>query len=66
MTLNNRSSFTKVEIDATSALPGEYTLILESFDRNSKFPKLSLKTDTVEIIITEAPVTASALEDYSG
>ena len=43
-----------MDIDARSLLPGEYTLILESFDQNSKFPKLTLKTDIVTIVVIEA------------
>ena len=43
-----------MDIDATSALLGEYTLILESFDKNSKFPNPTLKTDIVKIVVTEA------------
>ena len=54
MNLINRSSSTWVDINAAGVLPGEYTLILESFDRNSKPPKLSLKTDIVTIFVTVA------------
>ena len=54
MNLINRSSSTWVDINAADVLPGEYKLILESFDRNSKPPKLSLKTDIVTIVVKVA------------
>ena len=60
MTLTNRSSSTVVDINAAGVLPGEYTLVLESFNTNSKPPNLSLKTDIVTILVTVAD------SDYSG
>ena len=54
MTLNNLSSSTVVDINAAGILPGEYTLMLESFDINSKPPKLSLKTDIATILVIVA------------
>ena len=54
MTLKNRSSSTVVDINAAGVLPGQYKLMLESFDTNSKPPKPSLKTDIVTILVTVA------------
>ena len=47
----NRASSTDVVIDTTGVLPGEYTLVLESYDANSDLPELTLKTDIVTIFV---------------
>ena len=47
----NFASSTDVVIDATGVLPGEYTLVLESFDTNSDLQELTLKTDIITIVV---------------
>ena len=54
VTLTNDASSTDVEIDATYLLPIEYTLVLEAFESEGAFKGLSLKTDTVTILVTKA------------
>jgi len=45
----NGADSTAVFINAISVDQGTYTLVLESFDRNSAPQSLTLKTDTVTI-----------------
>ena len=52
VTLTNLDTSTDLSIDGTGVLPGEYTLFLESFDESSAFPYLTLKEDTVTIVVT--------------
>ena len=49
MTLKNGSSSTEVVINTRDVLPGEYSLVLESFD--DPYETLVLKTDTIKIMI---------------
>ena len=49
VTFTNGKTSTDVSLDATSLSPGEYTLVLESFDLN--VPELALKTDIIKIIV---------------
>ena len=52
MSFINGAFSTDVVINATGVLPGEYTLVLESFDTNSELPELTLKTDAISISVT--------------
>ena len=40
-------------INTTGLVVGEHTLVLESFDEDSKGVESTLKTDTIQIVITE-------------
>ena len=51
VTLKNGSSSTDVAINTTGLIPGEFNLVLESFD--SAFQTLALKTDTIKIIVAK-------------
>ena len=58
VTLKNGSSSTDVVINTKNVLPGEYNLVLESFD--SAYNTLVLMTDTIKIVISPplAPLPA--------
>ena len=49
VTLYNGSLSSDVLINTSDVLPGEYSLMLESFDRT--FKTLALKTDTIKIVV---------------
>ena len=49
-------------IDTTGVDVGEHTLVLESFDEDSNGVESTLKTDTIQIVITE-PELELELED---
>ena len=51
VTLKNGISSTDVAINTTGLIPGEYNLVLESFD--SAFKTLALKTDTIKIVVAK-------------
>ena len=51
ITLKNGISSTDVAINTTGLTPGEYNLVLESFD--SAFEALALKTDSIKIIVVK-------------
>ena len=51
MTLTEETSQTLVSLNAKGVQPGEYNLILQSFDQNSSV-KSTLKTDQITIIVT--------------
>ena len=53
MTLKNGSSSTDVVINTNDVFPGEYDLVLESFDR--AYNTLVLVTDTIKIVIAPPP-----------
>ena len=53
VTLKNGVSSTDVTINTTGLIPGEYYVILESFD--STFKNLALKTDTIKIVVFDMP-----------
>jgi sugar-specific transcriptional regulator TrmB len=50
--LTNGKDSTKVAINSTDVLPGQYTLVLESIEAKSDLPELILKTDTIKIVVT--------------
>ena len=52
VSLVNGAASTDVVIDTTGVLPGEYTLVLESFDTNSNLPGLTRYTDTIILVVT--------------
>ena len=55
-----------MSINTTGLRPGlEYTLVLESFDTNSDGVESTLKTDTIQIVITEPELEKSLCEDPS-
>ena len=64
VTLANGLTSTEVVINTTGELPGEYTLILESFDSSSS-EGFTLKIDTITIIVTQAneAIEAEAEDD---
>lgn len=51
MTLKNGSSSTEVVINTSDVQPGEYNLVLESFD--DAYKTLALHTDTIKIVVTK-------------
>ena len=51
MTLIHSDMNTLVVINTDGEPPGEYTLVLESFDTASALPLLTLKTDTITVIL---------------
>ena len=53
VTLKNDASSTDVAINTTDLINGEYNLVLESFD--TAFKTLTLKTDTVKIVVLAKP-----------
>ena len=60
MTLTDESSQTLVSLNAEDLQPGEFNLILESFDQNSSV-KSTLKTDQITIIVTDfSPINDSS------
>ena len=61
MTFTEESSQTLVRINAEHIQPGEYSLVLESFDLNSSV-KSALKTDLIVIKVLNLPHFTSDLE----
>ena len=61
MTFTEESSQTLVSFNTEDVKPGEYNLILESFDLNSKV-KSALKTDLILIKVLNLPHFTSDLE----
>ena len=53
VTIENGLSLAIVTIDTTFVAIGTYTLILESFDISSGSSLITLKTDTVNIFVTD-------------
>jgi len=51
VTLIHSDMNTLVVINTDGEPPGEYTLVLESFDTASALPLLTLKTDTITVIL---------------
>lgn len=68
VTIEESSSFSKVLIDTEGVSPGEYTLMLESFNalaNNDGAAPATLKTDTITVSIKERPALASLESDPS-
>ena len=53
MTLKNSSSSSDVVINTNNVVPGEYNLVLESFD--SAYNALILMTESIKIVIAPPP-----------
>ena len=63
VTLTNGASSTDVLINTSDVSPGEYNLVIESFD--SAFKPLALKTDTIKIIVVIMNSELLTLKGYS-
>ena len=62
--LANWAASADVIIDVTGVTPGEYTLVLESFDANNGLPELTLKFDIITIVVIETIEGASDTLPY--
>ena len=65
MSLLNVANSTDVVINTAGILPGEHTLVLESYDQDSDGVESTLKTDFVDIIITGQVVNQEILDTFS-